>query len=116
MASVTAKPARSERFSLPTEGGERQETQGLKATTFGPQVPFSVSPAGKSSQSTEHLREAWRTLRLLISCAAVWITCAFIDAIYTPRDLNYVPSRSLIISYQWCMVGYASNLILTLMK
>ncbi|EFJ46446.1 hypothetical protein VOLCADRAFT_93268 [Volvox carteri f. nagariensis] len=117
MASVTAKPARSERFNLTSDGGERQEAQGIngKAAVFGPHAPPITVPT-KTIQSPEHLREAWHTLRLLLSCAIVWIICAFVDAIYTPRDANYVPSRSLIISYQWCMVGYASNLILTLMK
>ncbi|GLI63472.1 hypothetical protein VaNZ11_006446, partial [Volvox africanus] len=117
MASVIAKPPRAERFSLSMDGGERQESQGSssKATAIGPNVPTLPVPP-RASQSPEHLREAWNTLRLLLSCSFVWITCAFIDAIYTPRDASYIPSRSLIISYQWCMVGYASNLILTLMK
>ena len=71
---------------------------------------------GMSQPQPAATREAYRTLLLLCSCATVWLCCSYIDATYTPRDLSYVPSKSLIISYQWCMVGYASNLILTLMK
>lgn len=86
--------------------GDRQHS------SVGPPVPASTSV----SAPTEHLKEAYNTLVLLVSCAAIWMVCSYIDATYTPRDFNYIPSRSLIISYQWCMVGYASNLILTLMK
>ncbi|KAG2487120.1 hypothetical protein HYH03_014233 [Edaphochlamys debaryana] len=82
-------------------------------TSIGPPVPAATIAANAPA---EHLREAWNTLCLLCSCASVWLVCSYVDATYTPRDANYIPSRGLIISYQWCMVGYASNLILTLMK
>jgi hypothetical protein len=96
------------------------------AMAFSEAPPVQSKPAGpvllaslqgqSNSQAAEQTREAVRTLLLLSSCAAVWLCCSYLDATYTPRDLSYLPSKSLIISYQWCMVGYASNLILTLMK
>ncbi len=81
-----------------------------------PPPTASASAPGTQSPPVDHVKEAYNTLVLLLSCTAIWLVCSYIDATYTPRDQYYVPSKSLIISYQWCMVGYTSNLILTLLK
>lgn len=99
------------------DGTERQET----THNVGSKVAVGGGVAGhmppiNSKAPTEQLKEAYKTLLLLLGCSSIWLMCSYIDATYTPRDHSYIPSRSLIISYQWCMVGYASNLILTLMK
>ncbi|GFH08714.1 predicted protein [Haematococcus lacustris] len=53
-----------------------------------------------------------QTLALFVThrgCSSIWITFSIIDAQYTPRDPTFKLSK-------WCMVGYTSNLILTLLK
>jgi len=53
----------------------------------------------------------------MLACFVVtWMLCSVIDAMYTPRDKTFRVSAKIHTSYQWCMVGYASNLILTLLK
>jgi hypothetical protein len=47
---------------------------------------------------------------------STWAYLSFLDAKYTPREPGYRVSWAVIGSYQWCMVGYVCNLILTFLK
>lgn len=72
----------------------------------------------------------------------VWLGLSFVDSLNTPRAEQIIPNRvryralyedhcevpllydvtcalcpqKLVLAYQWCMVGYLANLILTLVK
>ncbi|GAX84124.1 hypothetical protein CEUSTIGMA_g11547.t1 [Chlamydomonas eustigma] len=65
-------------------------------------------------------RRQRRTLALtvyaLLACVIIWLFLSCLDSWYTPKENRIAPTRRLILSYQWCMVGYLSNLILTLIK
>ncbi|GFH16903.1 uncharacterized protein HaLaN_13423 [Haematococcus lacustris] len=74
-----------------------------------PQATTISSLQVQAAKAALTAQQIHTTMITLLGCSSIWITFSIIDAQYTPCDPTFKLSK-------WCMVGYTSNLILTLLK